>query len=175
MNEPGYPQCSWGGGPYVSEQQGRPLYVGTVQPHHRQQQQETMYGPPTMTCPPPSGGMRGMPPAYHHRSSPAAPAYYASTYMDSQSPSQAGPMTSPNPRTCYSINTPISMDTTTANTSGYTSPGTTGRIPLGDDYMTNPGVLDHAMKPSANPTTPTSSGAPPPDHRWFSSAQMCLP
>ncbi|KAL5964736.1 hypothetical protein TSMEX_007447 [Taenia solium] len=147
-------------------------------PHHpppSQQQQEALYGPPGMGYPPPPGSVRGMPPAYHHRGSPAAAGYYASGYMEPQQqpPPQAGPMTSPNPRACYPTNTPSSMDTTTS-TSGYTSPGTAGRMTLGDDFMTGAPVLDAGVKPSANPSTPTSSGAPP-DHRWFSSAQMCLP
>lgn len=179
MNEAAYPQRSWGNGPYASEPQGRPLYANTMAPHHpppsQQQQQEALYGPPGMGYPPPSTNVRGMPPAYHHRGSPAAAGYYASGYMEPQQqpPPQPGPMTSPNPRACYPTNTPSSMDTTT-NTSGYTSPGTAGRMGLGDDFMTGAPVLDAGAKPSANPSTPTSSGAPP-DHRWFSSAQMCLP
>ncbi|VDK23493.1 unnamed protein product [Taenia asiatica] len=178
ISEATYPQRSWGNGPYASEPQGRPLYANTMAPHHPpppQQQQEALYGPPGMGYPPPPGSVRGMPPAYHHRGSPAAAGYYASGYMEPQQqpPPQAGPMTSPNPRACYPTNTPSSMDTTTS-TSGYTSPGTAGRMTLGEDFMTGAPVLDAGVKPSANPSTPTSSGAPP-DHRWFSSAQMCLP
>ncbi|KAM7537456.1 hypothetical protein Aperf_G00000070825 [Anoplocephala perfoliata] len=184
MNET-YPQCSWGNTPYPSETQGRTMYANTMPPHHpplpqQPQPQEGMYGPPGMGYLPPSSGVRGVP-AYHHRGAPAAApgGYYAGGYMEAQQapPPQGGPLTSPNPRGCYSTNTSSSMDTTN-NTSGYASPGTAARMAMGDDYMTGPPVVEAGLKPSANPSsTSASSGAPgtQPDHRWFSSAQICLP
>lgn len=184
MNET-YPQCSWGNTSYPSEPQGRTMYANTMPPHHpplpqQAQPQEGMYGPPGMGYLAPSSGVRGVP-TYHHRGSPAAApgGYYAGGYIDTPQapPPQGGPMTSPNPRGCYSANTSSSMDITNS-TSGYASPGTAARLAMGDDYMTGHPVVEAALKPSANPSTPTSasSGAgTQPDHRWFSSAQICLP
>ncbi len=168
MNEAAYSQCSWGGSPYASDPQGRPIYATSAGPHHPAQ--EPMYGPPPGTPGyPPGSGVRGGPAAYH-RASPASSGYYqGGGYMETQQqvppPQQVGPMTSPNPRACYT--NPSSMDT-----SGYTSPG--GRMSMGDEYM-GPPVMEGG-KPAGqpqNPSTPTSAASG--DHRWFSSAQMCLP
>ncbi|VDN96924.1 unnamed protein product [Rodentolepis nana] len=179
MNEGAYQQCTWGNPSYPQEPQGRSMYANQMPPHHaasaqQPQSQEGMYAPPGMGYIQPSGNMRGVQPAYHHRGSSAAAqgGYYGSGHMDTQHgpPSQGGPMTSPNPRGCYSS----SMDTTNS-TSGYASPGTASKMAMADDYM-NP-VMETTMKPSVNPSTPnsTSTGGNQPDHRWFSSAQMCLP
>ncbi|VDD83512.1 unnamed protein product [Mesocestoides corti] len=163
VNESVYPQCSWSGSPYSSEPQGRPVYTNTMPPHHPlPPHQEVVYGSAAAGYPP-LAGARGGGATYHHRGSPASTNYYSSGYVEQQHP--VGPIASPNPRACYPASTPTSMDTTAA--AGYPSAGTAaGRLPPADAYMG--GALQ-----SANSSTPTSSAAS--DHRWFSSAQMCLP